>query len=210
MKTTVLTLILFLVAAQPFAQTAAEAIREGNGYYRSADYNKAAAAYAKALQAEPANEAARLNQAAALYRQDQKVEAVQQFSALAREARDPVLKSKAWYNKGVILGQQKNIAESIEAYKEALRLDPEDRQARENLQKALLELKSKPPPPKKENKQDKKKPEPRQNQQPRPQSRLSPKETEQRLKLLEQKEKEVQQRIRREQSGKGGSTGKDW
>lgn len=210
MKTTVLTILLFMSGLQSYAQSAAEAIREGNGYYRSGAYNKAAGAYEKALQAEPGNEAARLNQAAALYRQDQKVEAVQQFSALAREAGDPSLKAKAWYNKGVILSQQKNLAESIEAYKEALRLDPADRQARENLQKALLELKKKAPPPKKENKQDKKKQDPKQNQSPRPQSRLSPKETEQRLKLLEQKEKEVQQRIRREQSGKAGSTGKDW
>lgn len=204
------TILFILPVFRLSAQTAAESIREGNGLYRSGAYGQAAVAYEKALQAEPGNEAARLNLAATLYRQDQKVEAVQQFASLTREAKDPRLKARAWYNKGVILSQQKNLEESIEAYKEALRLDPADRQARENLQKALLERKKKTPPPKKEDKQNKKKQEPKQNQSPRPQSRLSPKETEQRLKLLEQKEKEVQQRIRRDPSGKGGRTAKDW
>ena len=39
---------------------------------------------------------------------------------------------------------------------------------------------------------------------------MSPREAEQRLKLLEQKEKEVQERINKEKSKSGGGTGKDW
>ena len=57
--------------------------------------------------------------------------------------------------------------------------------------------------PKKDNKQDKKKQDPKQQKQP--QSRMSQKETEQRLKLLQQKEKEVQQRLQRDKAGEGGN-----
>ena len=39
---------------------------------------------------------------------------------------------------------------------------------------------------------------------------MSQKETEQRLKLLQQKEKEVQQRLQRDKAGEGGSRPKDW
>ena len=55
------------------------------------------------------------------------------------------------------LSHQKKIKESIEAYKQTLRLAPEDTEARENLQKALNELKQQQqqqqkPEPKKDDK----------------------------------------------------------
>ena len=116
------------------------------------------------------------------------------------------LRYNVYYNKGAILSRQKKLEESIEAYKNSLRLNPDDKEARENLQKALLELKKKNPPKKKEE-QDKKK---KQQQQKQPQSKMSPKEAQQRLQLLAQKEKEVQQRIQKEKSKSGGNQTKDW
>ena len=116
-----------------------------------------------------------------------------------------MLRSKTYYNKGAILSRQKKLEESIEAYKDALRLNPDDKEARENLQKALLELKKKEPPKQKNDDQKKK-----QDQQKQPQPKMSRKEAEQRLKLLEQKEKEVQQRLQKEKSKSGGSQAKDW
>ena len=61
----------------------------------------------------------------------------------------PGIKAKSYYNKGAILSSQKKLEESIEAYKNAFRQNPDDKEARENLQKALLELKKKTPPKKK-------------------------------------------------------------
>lgn len=199
-------LLLFFSGAM--AQESIRAIESGNQFYRSAEFSRAVGEYSRALELEPGNITARYNLANATYRQDQKVEAVQQFTALARESKDEKIRAAAYYNKGVILSQQKNLEESIEAYKQAIRINPADQEARENLQKALLELKKKTPPPKKDNNQNKKKQDPKQQQQP--QSKMSPKETEQRLKLLEQKEKEVQQRLQREKSKSGGSQPKDW
>ena len=126
------------------------------------------------------------------------------FTEVAGSAEKGELKAKAYYNKGAVLSQQKKLEESIEAYKNTLRINPDDKEARENLQKALLELKKKNPPKKKEE-QDKKK-----KQQKQPQSKMSPKEAQQRLQLLAQKEKEVQQRIQKEKSKSGGNQTKDW
>ena len=128
---------------------------------------------------------------------------------LADKTKETELRSKAYYNKGVVLSKQKKLEESIEAYKNALRQNPDDKEARENLQKALLELKKKNPPKKKEEKENKKKQE-QQQQQKQQQSKMSQKEAEQRLKLLEQKEKEVQQRLQKEKSKTGGGQAKDW
>lgn len=211
MKKQSVILFIFLsvaLAVQSQQNKANENISAGNNFYKNGEYAKAFEEYNKALQADPSSSTAKFNQANTLYQQDKKVEAVQLYAALSREAAEKDMKAKSFYNKGVILSGQKNLEESIEAYKNALRNDPNDKEARENLQKALLELRKKTPPPKNENKEKKK--QDQQQQQKQPQSKMSPKETEQRLKLLEQKEKEVQQRLQKEKSKSGGSQAKDW
>lgn len=182
-------------------------IHAANELYKQQQYEQAAAEYKKAIEIDPANTTAKFNLANALSKQGKQDEAVKSFTQIAGDSNEAGFKSKNYYNKGAILSQQKKLEESIEAYKNALRNNPADKEARENLQKALLELKKKNPPPKKQ--EDKKKNQD-QKQQKQPQSKLSPKEAEQRLNLLEQKEKEVQQRLQKEKAKAGGSQAKDW
>ncbi len=200
--------VLFVVAADAAAQEVNKSIQAGNDLYKQQQYEKAAAEYSKALELEPDNSTAKYNLANTLYKQGKQVEASKLYTELARDAGEPELRSKSYYNNGVMLSKQKRLEESIEAYKNALRQNPADKDARENLQKALLELKKKNPP-KKEDKKENKKKQNQQQQNKQPQSKLSPKEAEQRLKLLEQKEKEVQQRLQKEKSKTGGQP-KDW
>lgn len=191
-----------------WSQQVNKMIQAGNELYKQQQFEKAAAEYDKALAAEPANMTAKYNLANSLYKQGKQDEAAKMYSEVAKDATEPELRSKAYYNNGVILSKQKKLEESIEAYKNALRQNPDDKEARENLQKALLELKKKNPP-KKEDKKENKKKQDQQQQKKQQQSKLSPKEAEQRLKLLEQKEKEVQQRLQKEKA-KAGGQGKDW
>ena len=179
-----LTILFLLTSLYSFSQSKAveKIIQAGNEYYRQQQFAKATEQYTKAI------------------------EAAELFAQVAKDATDKEVRSKAFYNKGVILSQQKNLEESIEAYKDALRNNPADREARENLQKALLELKKKNAEKKKDDQQKKKKEE----QKKQPQSKMSPKEADQRLKLLQQKEKEVQQRVQKEKIKTGGSQAKDW
>jgi len=203
-----LAILLLFVSPCLFSQSKAveKTIQTGNEYYKQQQFAKASEEYAKAIEADPSGKTAKFNQANALYKQDKKVEAAELFAEVAKSATDKEIRSKAYYNKGVILSQQKNLEESIEAYKNALRNNPEDKEARENLQKALLELKKKNAEKKKDDQQKKKKEE----QKKQPQSKMSPKEAEQRLKLLQQKEKEVQERVNKEKTKSGGSKPKDW
>ncbi len=200
-----LVILLLLAGAPMFAQEANEYIVAGNEAYRQKQYDLAETQYRKAIDLEPRNATAQFNLANTLFRRGQLDEAGKQFDAVAQTAGTAALRSKAFYNKGVLLTGQKKLEESIEAYKNALRQDPADQPARENLEKALQELKKKQPPQKKNDK-----PKPQQNKQQQKQQQMSQKEAEQRLKLLEQKEKDVQQRLQKAQSKTGTGQSKDW
>ena len=202
-------LIILLISPSCYSfgqsQQAEKAIQAGNDFYKLQQYDKAAAEYKNAIANEPANSKAKFNLANTIVKQGKPDEAIKSFTEITGNTKETELKAKAFYNKGAVLSQQKKLEESIDAYKNALRQNPDDKEARENLQKALLELKKKNPPKKQDNKK-------KQEQQPKkkPEPKMSRKEAEQRLKLLEQKEKEVQQRLQKEKSKTGGGQAKDW
>ena len=199
-------LILFCLPVMTLqAQDKQQFLREGNSYYRQKQFEKAEGAYLRALKDDPSSSRDKFNLANTPQQLGKKEEALKAFTELAGTVKEKEIKAGAWYNKGVLLSQQKKLEESIDAYKNALRLNPDDKEARENLQKALLELKKKNPP-KKEEKKDPKKQQQKKQQQPK----MSPKEAEHRLKLLEQKEKELNQRMQKEKSKSGGNQAKDW
>lgn len=207
----ILSFCIFFAATLQAQETTAQdqeierAIQKANELYKQQQYQQAEAAYNDVLTKDPNNSTAKYNRALALQKQGKAEDAIKVFNDVAFKTDDRQLKSKAYYNKGAILSGQKNLEESIEAYKDALRQNPDDKEARENLQKALLELKKKSPQ-KKDDKQKKQ----QQNQQQKPQPKMNQKEAEQRLKLLEQKEREVQERLQKEKSKSGGGQPKDW
>jgi Ca-activated chloride channel family protein len=207
MKTCVSMILLsfFFLCGKAGAQETDKIIQKGNELYKQQQYDKAEAAYQEALEKEQGNTTAAFNRANAIFRQSKPDEAIKVLDEVVMNAAERELKGKAYYNKGVILTGQQKLEESIEAYKNALRQNPDDKEARENLQKALLELKKKnpPPPPKPDKKKQQQK---KQQQQPK----MNKQEAEQRLKLLEQKEKELQQRMQKEKSKAGGGQPKDW
>lgn len=187
------------------AQDADQAIKKGNDLYKQQQYEPAKTAYEEALAKAPASTTAKFNLANTNYRLAKPDEAIKSLDEIAAWSNQIDDKARAWYNKGAILSNQKKLEESIEAYKNALRQNPDDKEARENLQKALLELKKKnpPPPPKKE--KEKKK----QQQKKQQQQQMNPKDAEQKLKLLQQKEKELQQRMQKKSKTESGGPN-DW
>lgn len=188
-----------------YAQQAANPLAEGNRLYKLQLYQQAEVFYRQAMEGNPADEKAAYNLAVCLKKQEKTEEALSFFSRLTESSRDNRLKADAWYNTGVLFSQAKKLPESIAAYKNALRLNPADQQARENLQKALLELKKKEPP----KKEKKKEPDPQKSKN-KPRPKMNQKEAEQRLKLLQQKEKEVSQRMQKEKAKTGSGQAKDW
>jgi Ca-activated chloride channel family protein len=173
-------------------QNATQSIIKGNQLYQQSQFDLAEIQYRKALEYEPENERAKYNLANALQRQTKYDEAAKMLEDLAGSSKDNSIKSTAYYNQGVAYTKMKNLDASIESYKKALRANPNDQHARENLEKALLQKKNQKSS----------------SQQKKSQSSMSQKEAQQKLDMLNQKEKQLHQRKDREQQGSGQA--QDW
>jgi Ca-activated chloride channel family protein len=191
------------------AQQEQSLLAKGNELYKKQEYDRAAEEFQKAAELNAKNPTSLFNLGNALSK-SKKAEAAQKvFDDAAENARDASGKSKATYNKGVTLTRQNKLQESIDAYKQTLRLVPSDEEARQNLQKALNELKKQQQQqqqPKQDKKnQDKQKP----NNQPQNNSKLNQKQAEQMLNALRQEEKKLQQGMLKK-NNTGGANSKDW
>ncbi len=169
--------------------------------YKQKNYDASQQEYSRALVADPKDATASYNNGNAQFRGNKGEEAVASYDNTIDHSKDAMLREKAFYNKGVALSKQQKLQESIDAWKESLKLDGNDNEARENLQKALMELKkqqqqNKDDKEKKDKKQDQK--QNKQEQKPQEQqSKLSKQQVEQLLKALQQKEKEIQQKMQK-------------
>jgi Ca-activated chloride channel homolog len=177
-----LTLIIFNQTVS--AQNAS--IAKGNEFYKEGRYDLAEAQYRRAGNDPVAN----YNLANALIRQKKGKEAVVILADLEKE-KDPVLRAAAYYNAGVVFSRERDLESAIEAYKACLRINPHDQNARENLQKALLELKSE-----------------QQQKTKTTESRISESQADQKLDALQEKERKIQKRL--DAGKKGKSMENDW
>lgn len=124
-------------------------IRSGNKLYKAKRYAEAEVEYRKALQVAPQSSIAQFNLATALMKQgsatasqDSKDNPMNEAQALLENlvksspSRD--LRGKASYDLGNIAYAQQQWQQAIEHYKNALRCNPDDDQARDNLRLAQL------------------------------------------------------------------------
>ncbi len=188
------------------AQTENTAIANGNKLYKEGKFEKAIEAYELALQQNPDNAIARYNLAAARFRNSKWEEAQKEYEAIQQLTKDDNLKQKAIYNNGVSFTKQNKLAESIAAYKEALKRNPTDEDARFNLQKALEEERKKNKQPEKNDQQQKKD----KKQEPQKQPPANKKMLDQWLQSLKQKEQEVQQKMQQTKNRSVTQPEKDW
>jgi Ca-activated chloride channel homolog len=184
-------------------------IIKGNRFYKDSAFDKAEEQYRKSISKKP-TAAAQYNLGNTLYQKKQTKEAIEQFNTTAQSAEEVEVKAKALYNKGVVLHQNNELEEAIGAYKEALRLTPDDAEVRKNLQLALQNKNRKnPPPPKpKEQKKKEEKPKEQKKKQPPP-PKLSKKQAEQYLKSLAEKERQLQEKMQKK-VGVPSQPDKDW
>lgn len=227
-KATINTAAFFiLLLLQPIASLAQNdnaLIKKGNEAYNKKDYKVAGAAYKKAADKNPLNQKAQYNLGNALYRSENPEEALTAYDEAIKSSILPMDKSAAFYNKGVVLQKNKKLPECIDAYKNSLRLNPADEDARLNLQKALQQQKQEQQQQQKENKNQKKpKEEQKKDQQkekeqqekkdelPKPQrSKMTKKEAEEKLKALMQQEKKLQDKLRKVNAASPEKPEKDW
>ena len=129
-------LILFVVfgVLSSQAQQERKFIREGNELFEKQDFEKAEVEYRKAADKKNESFEAAFNMADALYKQKKYDEALQQFSALAKQQTDKQRLGEIYHNIGNTLLSMEKTEESIEAYKESLRNRPDSEQTKYNLE----------------------------------------------------------------------------
>jgi Ca-activated chloride channel homolog len=185
-------------------------IIKGNSYYKDSVFDKAEEMYRKSIAKKP-TPSAQYNLGNTLYKKQKPEEAIQQFDATAGMTEDAEVKAKALYNKGVVHHRSNQMEEAIAAYKQALRLTPDDAEIRKNLQLALRNQQQKNPqqkPKEQKKKEEKPKEDQKKNKQPPP-PKLSKKQAEQYLKSLSEKERQLQEKMQKK-VGVPSQPEKDW
>ena len=226
--TVVVLLIALTAALSSSAQNGNNLIRSGNRYYKKKQLDQSLQQYQAAVKKAPDNPAANYNLGNAQFRKNDYDAAGRSYDAsVAHSSADKSMQEKGFYNKGVAMMKQKKLQESIDAWKSALKLDATDADARENLEKALMEQKKqqsqqqqnqKNQQKDKKDKKDEKKNQDQQNQnqqqqqqQPKPQpSRLNKQQVEQLLKALQQRENDLQNKMNQNKVRTPNQPDKDW
>lgn len=213
-------LVFLMFSSSSFAQNAKSAIIKGNKAYKENNFDAAEKEYRDAQKSPEKNVIADYNLGNTLYRKDNTEEAAKAYDNAIQNTNDNALKQQAFYNKGVALQKAKKLPECILAYKNALILNPNDEDARQNLQRALKEQEKQQQQDKKDKKDNKdKKQQPKdqnkdqqQNQEPKPQpSKISKQDAEEKLKSLLENEKELQEKLHKMKGvAAPDSPKKDW
>jgi Ca-activated chloride channel homolog len=192
--------------------------RRGNKEFNNENFQEAELNYRKALEQNQNNPKALYNLASSLYKQGRYDEAANILDGLAQMPLSDDEKADVYHNLGNANVNNQKIKEGVEAYKNSLRLRPDDMDTRHNLAKALRLLqeqeqqqqdqqdKDKDDEQENDEKENQEQPEnqekeqdPDQEQeQPRP-DQISPQDAQRILDALNQKEQEIQEKIEREQ-----------
>lgn len=218
MKRNFLPIILMILVLPAMVQAQERrTLRQGNKLYQDEKFYDAEIRYRRSLEDNPQNIKGMFNLGNALYRQGRFEEAAEIFGGLSQFAPGEREKSFAWHNLGNSYLQSQKYAESVDAYKNALRINPDDEQTRHNLAYAMRLLQEQPPQDQdgdgdedqdKEKKQDQnqdqqqdKQDQQQQQQQQQPRAdQISPQDAERILDALNQKEQNVQEDLKRDQT----------
>jgi tetratricopeptide (TPR) repeat protein len=109
------------------------------------EFSIAEADFRKAIALNPSDETGKYNLGTAYYGKSKNTEALNRFKQAASVATAKSEKHKAFHNLGNTLMNEKNYAEAVEAYKNALRNNPTDEESRYNLALAKDMLEKNPP-----------------------------------------------------------------
>ncbi len=114
---------------------------KGSSLYQEERYDEAMKAFVDAQIESPEEPKLKYNLANTHYKMNSYEEAVKNYQDVAATAQDIQLEEKSLYNIGNALYRQGKLEEAIEYYKKALELDPDDQDAKYNLEFVREEIK---------------------------------------------------------------------
>lgn len=224
---------LLLITSLSYSQSKKKFIKEGNKLYNDSSYNMAEMKYRKSLEKDQEYFNASFNLADAVYKQERYDESTSFFESLKDNARNEKELAYINHNLGNSLLKENKIDLSIEAFKNSLRLNPDDEDTRYNLayaqkmkqqqdqkdqQKDQEDQKDQQQDQKdqKDQQQDQKEKKDQQQDQKDQQTdqkkdEMSKEDAEKMLEALQQKEKELQEKLQKKKvKGQKIKILKDW
>jgi Ca-activated chloride channel homolog len=119
------------------AQSTRGLVNDGVDMYKEQKFADAEVNFKKGTEKNPESFEAKFNLGDAYYKQQRYDEAIKTFQSSFVNAKNDEEKAKIFHNIGNSLLKSKKIKESIGAYKEALKLNPNDQETKYNLSYAL-------------------------------------------------------------------------
>ena len=140
MKKTLLLCMFLGTLGVAWGQNERKVIRQGVRAYQDGDYSEAEVHFRKAGDMNQESFEAEFNTGAALYGQEKYEETVKQYETLVDQTEDLESMAHIYHNMGNSLLEAQKYKESIEAYKNSLKLNPGDQDTKYNLAYAKQKL----------------------------------------------------------------------
>jgi len=132
---------IVFVCGNLYAQSTRSHVNKGVDLYDNGKYIDSEVEFKKGLEKTPANFQAQFNLGDSYYKEGKYDDAVKSYSAAIPQAGSNDLKARAYHNVGNALLKAQKLKESVDAYSNALRLNPNDQDTKYNLSYALDLLK---------------------------------------------------------------------
>lgn len=132
MKIFVLLFLAFILSASSLNDA-----RKANDAYNNGDYETAAMLYQQAIDNDPADARLYFNLGSALAHLGEAEQSVRAFEAAKELMDDPRQQSMADYNAGTLLSESEMFDEAIDFFRNALRKNPDDPDAKHNYEMSI-------------------------------------------------------------------------
>lgn len=217
-------LIFVLFSGESFAKSAVSLNNQGTRAYQKENFSEATKFYQEAAIENPRSTEIQYNLGNALHQQTDYARALNGYQK-ALQSGNITRKADTYYNLGNTFYRMGQLNSAVEAYKECLKLNPSDQDAKFNLELALKKIQEQKQPrfkqQPKQSRSEQKKPEPEQQSSSSSQNqkelqsrefkeKMSKEEADRFLKAFEKSEKDVQKRLKKVQAKPSRKSGADW
>lgn len=214
MSTLIYIASLMVIVSSAFSQKERKYIRSGNNDYNEGKYEDSELSYRKAIENHTDSTdgyKATFNLGDALFKQEKYPEAINQFNVLANQQSNKEDKAKIYHNLGNSYLVSGELEKSIDAYKNALRNNPSDKETKYNLAYAQKMLQQQQQQQNQEQQQQNQEQQEQQQQQQQDQQdkqdqeqqsqpqeqKMSKEEAEQMLQAVDKDDKDVQEKLKK-------------
>lgn len=209
------------------AQHPSKLLREGLKKYDEGKFDDAISNYKQAINKGADKRLANYNMGTAYYKAGKPDSALMHWQSIATTDADKDLQARAWHNMGNSFVKQQNFEKAVDAYKRALKLNPDDEDTRYNLaysqrimqqqqqqnQDQKKDDQKKDEKQKEDEKKDEDKEKNKEKEQDKPQENkdnMDKNDAEKILQALDNKEKDLHNRKKGNEKGQPVMPTKDW